>query len=349
MGFAVFHASKGKSSGSSLGAHIDRDQAQKQSFRNADPDRSALNVDFQVAGTGKKLNEAIRTRITEGYKGNKDIRKDAVTHLSLIFTGTHEDMKAIEQDKEKMQKWIERNYNFVIREFGKENIMRFTLHRDERTPHIHAVVVPLTADGKLTAREVLGGRMAMSARQTRYGQAMAEFGLERGVIGSKAIHNSEGWYLGQQKKEQEAVLSQLPSFGALERINPKPFLEKVTERLEIAASAKMDAEMAVERKDKQISGMWQERSRLNEDNERLRQSEKVNRDMVKVLLVNGICQEKQIDIKKVLPKIKVNFREAMNEMAELKESVKKEIANALQPEQRQDLKRDRGEDQSRGR
>ena len=349
MGFAVFHASKGKSSGSSLGAHIDRDQAQKQSFRNADPDRSALNVDFQVAGTGKKLNEAIRTRITEGYKGNKDIRKDAVTHLSLIFTGTHEDMKAIEQDKEKMQKWIERNYNFVIREFGKENIMRFTLHRDERTPHIHAVVVPLTADGKLTAREVLGGRMAMSARQTRYGQAMAEFGLERGVIGSKAIHNSEGWYLGQQKKEQEAVLSQLPSFGALERINPKPFLEQVTERLEIAASAKMDAEMAVERKDKQISGMWQERSRLNEDNERLRQSEKVNRDMVKVLLVNGICQEKQIDIKKVLPKIKVNFREAMNEMAELKESVKKEIANALQPEQRQDLKRDRGEDQSRGR
>ena len=349
MGFAVFHASKGKSSGSSLGAHIDRDEKQKQSFRNADPDRSALNVDFQVAGTGKKLNEAIRTRITEGYKGNKDIRKDAVTHLSLIFTGTHEDMKAIEQDKEKMQKWIERNYNFVIREFGKENIMRFTLHRDERTPHIHAVVVPLTADGKLTAREVLGGRMAMSARQTRYGQAMAEFGLERGVIGSKAIHNSEGWYLGQQKKEQEAVLSQLPSFGALERINPKPFLEKVTERLEIAASAKMDAEMAVERKDKQISGMWQERSRLNEDNERLRQSEKVNRDMVKVLLVNGICQEKQIDIKKVLPKIKVNFREAMNEMAELKESVKKEIANALQPEQRQDLKRDRGEDQSRGR
>ena len=347
MGFAVFHASKGKSSGASLGAHIDRDQAQKQSFKNADPDRSALNVNFQVAGTGKKLNEAIRARITEGYKGNKEIRKDAVTHLNLIFTGTHEDMKAIEQDKEKMQKWIDRNYNFVIREFGQANNMRFTLHRDERTPHIHAVVVPLTEDGKLTAREVLGGRMAMSARQTRYGQTMAEFGLERGVIGSKAIHNSEGWYLGQQKKAQEAVLSQLPSFGAFERINPKPFLEKVTERLGIAASAKLDAELKVERQQNQISGMWKERSRLNEDNEKLMKSEKVNRDMVKVLLVNGICEKRQLDINKVMPKMKIDFHEVMIEMAEVKKSVVNEITTALQPERGQD--RNRGQDQSRGR
>ena len=347
MGFAVFHASKGKSSGASLGAHIDRDQAQKQSFRNADPDRLALNVNFQVAGTGKKLNEAIRARITEGYKGNKEIRKDAVTHLNLIFTGTHEDMEAIEQDKEKMQKWINRNFTFVIKEFGQANIMRFTLHRDERTPHIHAVVVPLTEDGKLTAREVLGGRMAMSARQTRYGQYMAEFGLERGVIGSKAVHNSEGWYLGQQKKEQEAVLSQLPSFGAFERINPKPFLEKVTERLEIAAMAKVDAELKVERQQNQISGMWKERSRLNEDNEKLMKSEKVNRDMVKVLLVNGLCEKRHLDINKVMPKMKIDFHEVMIEMAEVKKSVVNEITTALQPERGQD--RNRGQDQSRGR
>ena len=347
MGFAVFHASKGKSSGASLGAHIDRDQAQKQSFRNADPDRLALNVNFQVAGTGKKLNEAIRARITEGYKGNKEIRKDAVTHLNLIFTGTHEDMKAIEQDKEKMQKWIDRNYNFVIREFGQANIMRFTLHRDERTPHIHAVVVPLTEDGKLTAREVLGGRMAMSARQTRYGQTMAEFGLERGVIGSKAIHNSEGWYLGQQKKAQEAVLSQLPSFGAFERINPKPFLEKVTERLGIAASAKLDAELKVERQQNQISGMWKENSRLIEDNEQLSQSEKVNRNIAKLFLVHDYCQKNRLDANKLVPKMKINTNEAMSELAQLKETVKHEITTALQTDRGQD--RNRGQDQSRGR
>jgi len=367
MGFAVFHASKGKSSGSSLGAHIDRDEKQKQSFKNADPDRSALNVDFQVAGTGKKLNEAIRTRITEGYKGNKDIRKDAVTHLSLIFTGTHEDMKAIEQDKEKMQKWIERNYNFVIREFGKENIMRFTLHRDERTPHIHAVVVPLTAEGKLTAREVLGGRMAMSARQTRYGQAMAEFGLERGVIGSKAIHNSEGWYLGQQKKEQEAVLSQLPSFGALERINPKPFLEKVTERLEIAAMAKVDAELKAERVEKryrnELKELKEENGILQERRDKLSLSNGYNKQALKLetLLIyshkkapdNGAEQDK------IFNDIAMKMGISENEFEYFKMAHKDIIENQIKPihqkilseeqNKSKERKHDRGEDQSRGR
>lgn len=367
MGFAVFHASKGKSSGASLGAHIDRDQAQKQSFRNADPARSALNVDFKVAGTGKKLNEAIRVRITEGYKGSKDIRKDAVTHLNLIFTGTHEDMKAIEQDKEKMQKWIERNYNFVIKEFGQANIMRFTLHRDERTPHIHAVVVPLTADGKLTAREVLGGRMAMSARQTRYGQAMADFGLERGVIGSKAIHNSEGWYLGQQKKEQEAVLSLLPSFGALERINPKPFLEKVTEGLKIAASAKVDAELKAVRVEKQyrneLKELKEENGILQERNDKLSVVYVHNKQALKLetLLIyshknapdNKAEQDKVFnDIAKKMGVSEEEFRYFTKAHKDIIENQIKPIHEKILSEAQnkgKERNNDRGHDQSRGR
>ena len=53
-------------------------------------------------------------------------------------------MKEIFADKEKSKEWIKENYKFLAKEFGKENIVRFTLHLDEKTPHLHAVTIPLT-------------------------------------------------------------------------------------------------------------------------------------------------------------------------------------------------------------
>ena len=40
-------------------------------------------------------------------------------------------MKEIFADKEKSKEWIKENYKFLAKEFGKENIVRFTLHLDE--------------------------------------------------------------------------------------------------------------------------------------------------------------------------------------------------------------------------
>ena len=64
-------------------------------------------------------------------------------------------MKEIFADKEKSKEWIKENYKFLAKEFGKENIVRFTLHLDEKTPHLHAVTIPLTNDGRLSAKKKL--------------------------------------------------------------------------------------------------------------------------------------------------------------------------------------------------
>lgn len=252
MGFAVFHAEKVTSSGASLGNHLDRTPGQEHSFRSADPERGQLNKSwYPTAHCNKPLKDAINDRISEGYTGKTAIRKDAVKALSLVFSGTHEDMKAIEADPAKMQHWINANYKFVAGEFGKENIVRFVLHRDEKTPHIHAVVIPLQ-EGRLSAKKVLGDRIAMSKRQDRYGKAMEPFALSRGISGSKAIHNSEGWYLGQQKQAQEAILSALPAFTVANRINPSSYIENVSERLKIAQAGYVDRDLKVKRMDQQM-------------------------------------------------------------------------------------------------
>lgn len=244
MGFAVLHIEKVTTGANSLGAHIDRSPGYTYTYKNADPARLQENNHLTCGGFNKmKLGEAIDLRIKTAYTSKKAIRKDAVKGMSMVLTGSHEEMKKIAGDGKTRNAWLNANIRFIKEEFGEDNVVRFTLHMDEKTPHIHAVVVPLTKDGRLSAKELMGDKTAMSERQTRYADQMQSFGLERGIVGSKAIHNSEGWYLGQQKKEQEAVLSHIPEFTLLDRVNPTRYINKLTEGLKLAVVQKKNAEM----------------------------------------------------------------------------------------------------------
>lgn len=253
MGFAVCHIEKVTTGATNLGAHIDRVVGHEYSFHNSDPGRRDQNVDYQCGDFNKvNLNEAIKQRIETGYTGKTAIRKDAVRAMSIVLTGSPEQMTEIFSKAETRQAWVKANMNFIGKEFGLENVVRFTLHMDEKTPHIHAVVVPITKKGSLSAKEVMGDKIAMSKRQTRYGQEMEPFGLQRGVVGSKAVHNSEGWYLGQQKKEQEAVLGALPELSLLDRINPSKFLDSVSNQLILVSNQAVQAKLEAKRKENQL-------------------------------------------------------------------------------------------------
>jgi len=291
MGFAVLHTSKGKTSSASLGGHIDRTEDQKHTYKNADPSRLEKNIHFDLGHyTSLSLNKAVEERIEEGYTGAKGIRKDAVKYIPMVLTGTHEDMLRIFADEKKKEAWIKANYEFVMKEFGKQNLIRFTLHMDEKTPHIHAVVVPITSDGRLSAKEIIGDRKDMSNRQTRYGEAMAEFGLERGVIGSKAIHNSEGWYLGQQKVKQEAELSRIPAFSFSDRISPARFLDTVTDRLKTISKQAIDATLQAQRREKQMTLANRENIYLQKEISKLQTEVKTTKYHCNLVLgkMNGI-------------------------------------------------------------
>lgn len=280
MGFAVFHIEKIKASGNSLGAHIDRKEGQEHTYRNADPERRKDNRYYDVSEFSKvPLKEALEGRISQGYTMGKAIRKDAVKGLSIVLTGSHEDMKRITATPEGKKAWVDKNYSFLVKEFGKENIVRLVLHMDEKTPHLHAVVVPLK-EGKLTAKLVMGDRLAMSDRQTRYAQAMEKFELKRGIVGSKAIHNGEGWYLGQQQKAQEAVLGDLPAFGVLDRLNPGPYVQKLTAGLKLATRKMTDAELLAGSRDRRLIEM---RHAYNTQTAKLQEALKIRNDQLQQL------------------------------------------------------------------
>ena len=143
--FAVLHIEKNGGNVYALGAHIDRSKYPS----NADPSRQHLNQ--IIVKHGPNLNHAIQARIKAGYTGQAAIRKDAVKSINLVLTGSHERMKELEQEG-KLQSWVKANQVYLNDRYGEKNVVSLALHMDERTPHLHAVVVPLTTDGRLSAK-----------------------------------------------------------------------------------------------------------------------------------------------------------------------------------------------------
>lgn len=204
MGLAVYHTEKGTVSSGGIGNHIDRVVGEEHTYQHADPTRKHLNEIFKITShCSKPLHEAIKERIEEGYKGKTAIRKDAVKYQTHVLTGSHEEMKKIFLNDETAKAWLKANLEFIKAEYGKENIVRFVLHRDEKTPHLHVVTVPITKDGRLSAKEVMGNPLAFKQRQDRYADAMKQFGLFRGVEGTGIKHENAKEYYARMKESLE--------------------------------------------------------------------------------------------------------------------------------------------------
>lgn len=152
------------------------------------------------------LNHDIQARIESL---NTKVRKNAVLAVEHLITSgvkafnyhkgkdgqLYGDVKLWKSFEDNAMAWLSERY-------GKENIVNFTVHKDEQVPHIHAVVVPVV-DGKLNCKALLGNRNKMRDMQTSIAEKMKSLGFERGVEGSKATHTKLKRFYGNLKKGEE--------------------------------------------------------------------------------------------------------------------------------------------------
>ena len=90
--------------------------------------------------------------------------------------------------KEQKTGYLKRCRAWLEKKHGEGCVVAEWLHVDERSPHLHAIVVPLY-EGKLNAKHFLGGKARMRALQDDFAKVCGEpFGLSRGVAGSNADH-----------------------------------------------------------------------------------------------------------------------------------------------------------------
>jgi hypothetical protein len=189
MGFAILRTAKLSSGGNigGLNAHLTR----TMDVPNADPDLAVYNS--RPIGSADLWGDVQRRIEESGVK----VRKNAVLAVEHLITGSPEvfnhhvrETKGKKELYGNVNAWKEFETSakqWLFERYGRENVVNFTVHKDESTPHIHAVIVPIM-DGKLNCRGYLGGREKMSEMQTSFAKAVDHVGLQRGIEGSKAKH-----------------------------------------------------------------------------------------------------------------------------------------------------------------
>ena len=120
----------------------------------------------------------VQVRIDAGYSGTRKVRKDAVRLVEGIVTASPEFFEGA--SAEEVRGFFEDALGFCREEFGESNLVHFTVHMDEETPHAHFGFVPLK-DGKLSWKGFFPDKAALGAMQDRfYGRVGALYGLSRG-------------------------------------------------------------------------------------------------------------------------------------------------------------------------
>lgn len=95
--------------------------------------------------------------------------------------------------------WIENRH-------GKENVLSAMVHRDETTPHMTVMTIPLDDRGKLNCRSFVGNKKALSDLQTDFAEKVSEkHGLRRGIKGSTARHERVQRVYGAYMSGEDAV------------------------------------------------------------------------------------------------------------------------------------------------
>ena len=117
----------------------------------------------------------------------------------LLFTANNRFFKNM--SNEDLIKWANTCMEFVYEDLGytKEQVLHATLHVDEKTPHIHCVVVPLvkkldkrsnTERYTISKKQFIKDKIHLSQLQDKYHQRLTEkgFDLERGIKGSDNVN-----------------------------------------------------------------------------------------------------------------------------------------------------------------
>lgn len=300
MGFAVLHIQKPKGNDSGTTAHIER----AVSPANADPERTHLNKEFVEFPEGVETRtQAIQHRI-ENAGIKRKISHNQVRALQIMLSGTPEDMQRI-QNTGKLDEWCKDNIEWLQDTFGKDNLVSAVMHMDEKTPHIHATVVPIVTgerrkarkksdeptpdkpeDGKKAYRKKspdtvrlcvddVMTRENLERFQDTYAAKMNKYGLLRGIKGSDARHITTPQYYRDLYEKNEDLRE---SIGYLEEEKQDVYnkVRNMYDHRDEAREKFLDMDKYVRNKEKEITATETRIEQLRQDYEPYKAQDDLN-------------------------------------------------------------------------
>ena len=207
MSYQQLHAGKVKLNGLAGIRHHLVDRNKVKTNPNIDLSRSNLNYAVEELQLDN-LEKRVRQRIKQLNLKRKP-RADAVG-LEDIVVGASVDFM-LQLGAEKREKYFEDALHFFQDRYGKENVMYCQCHMDESNPHIHIGIIPVTVDGRLSARDVFSP-LSLEKLQTDFHLAVSqEYGLERGEHHSKTYLEVNQFKARKAKEDLQKFSSDLNS------------------------------------------------------------------------------------------------------------------------------------------
>ena len=211
MAYAILRFAKRKGGA----AHNERTKEAYAS--NPDIDKSCTVQNYHLIAPRWSYGQEIRHRIR---MAGCRVRKDSVKFVDTLVTVSPEFAKAHDAE---MPEYFNRAFEFLKERVGEENIISAVVHMDEKTPHMHLCFVPLTKDGRLSAKEILGNKKRMIQWQDDFYACMAERWpeLERGTpaVETRRKHLTPQWYkkvtaMDAKLERLETTLNDINVFNA---------------------------------------------------------------------------------------------------------------------------------------
>lgn len=302
VGYAVVHMMKIKSGAvGGIQSHNNREHEPKTN-PDVDMSRSEDNYDLISCDNYKR---SIKEKLSNLVESSRAVRKDAVVVCNFIVTSDNETMNALGADRQR--EFFQDSVKWFSDRYGADRVLNATVHMDETTPHLHIGVMPITQDGRLSAKAIFT-KTEMKAIQTEFARDVGEkYGLERGVEGSERTHLSEARF-----KEQKA-LEMANEHGAIAQE-----LQIIAEDCKQELS---EATRSLETVKQELSTMQDRKDTLQGEIERLEAIDKQTKVRVHEAL------EKQ---KPVLLDLQKRISEAKSELSVIETAVKEKRAEGTE-------------------
>ncbi len=160
---------------SRIEAHNERTKEKYASNPDVDTSRSHLN--FHLVMPQRKYRAEAERQIAEA---GCRTRKDSVRVVEALVTASPEFFKS--KSRAEVKAYFQHALDFIREHQDPETILSAVVYMDEKTPHMHLSFVPLTEDGRLSAKDIVGNKKKLTWWQDEFWNHMVRKypELERG-------------------------------------------------------------------------------------------------------------------------------------------------------------------------
>ena len=204
---------------SNIEAHNERTKEKYAS--NPDIDRSRSKYNFHLIEPASGYRTEAESQI---QAAGCRTRTDSVRVVEAMFTATPEFFKG--KKLPEVRRYFEESLRFFEQHQSRKTIISAVVHMDEKTPHMHLSFVPLTADGRLSAKEIVGNKKKLTWWQDKFWEHMVQKypDLERGESASQTGRDhipprifKEMTRLNKQRQKLEELLTGIGPLNSKKR------------------------------------------------------------------------------------------------------------------------------------